>query len=145
MQKEESDCIVGFRFYFMKKLLTIVFFMAIAITTQAATNITGTWRWSNSDTSSVFTLILNQNVDSINGYHSIVAHNGLKIDDEQDIYSIKGVRNGDVFNVTFKSSFTDNLGNATIIVIGNKSIQWTITKVPDGECYFPANVILTKQ
>ncbi len=94
------------------------------------------------DSATGFTLDLYQDWKQIYGQHEVVAQNGNKIDSLEA--SINGWLTGKVVSVQFKSSFTDQPGNAEITYIDVNTIQWKITATPAGEFYLPPEAMLTR-
>lgn len=95
------------------------------------------------DAATGFSLDLYQDWKNIYGHHTVVAQGGNKID-TLDV-SINGSLQGQVANVQFKSSFTDDVGEAQITYIDVNTISWKIITPPQGEYYLPAEATLTRK
>jgi hypothetical protein len=106
---------------------------------QASFSLDGHWE----DTSTGLSLDLYQDWKNIYGHHLIVAQDGAKID-TLDV-SIDGSLQGQAAIVEFKSSFTNDTGEAQITYIDVNTITWKIITPPEGEYYLPAEATLTRK
>jgi hypothetical protein len=102
-------------------------------------DLTGHWE----DVSSAFSLDLSQAGDKLQGNHVVVAQQGNKIDSMDK--SIEGIIRGNIADINFQSSFTTNIGTATITFIDQNTIFWKVTNPPDGEFYFPNECTLIRK
>lgn len=101
-------------------------------------DLTGHWE----DVSSAFSLDLSQTGDKLQGGHVVVAQQGNKIDSMDK--SIEGIIRGNIADINFQSSFTTNIGTATITFIDQNTIFWKVTNPPDGEFYLPNECTLIR-
>ncbi len=111
------------------------------------TDFSGNWHFEGVQTD--FSLSLTQQSTAITGRHCSILYSGTKIDcsvDDSDPATITGTASeADSVNLIFKTTVSDNPGQATIKRISATQIKWTITKEPEGEFFIPSNAILTKE
>jgi hypothetical protein len=97
----------------------------------------------------VFTLLIQKtkNNEFIAQYCAI-AQKGNRIDCSNDEeFNVNGKINENKIDATFYSFFDNkkSKGNVELILLDNKTLQWSITKKPDSEFYAPTKCIFKKK
>jgi putative hemolysin len=96
----------------------------------ATADFTGEWEWESGDGSATFTLSLTQSGNQLQGSHVAVMQGGNRMDSILPDLSIFGSVNGNIAEVTFRSSFASTTGQATVTHNGD-TIIWKVTVPPD--------------
>ncbi len=134
----------------MKNILIVVavalLIVSFSFNKKATTVYAGVWKFKADST--IFTLEITQIGTKLSGTHCCTLFGGNKIDCavEPDEVSITGTAsNADSVSVSFKSSFCNKTGRATIKKISPTKIRWIIRKEPAGEYYLLSDVVLVKE
>jgi hypothetical protein len=110
------------------------------------TNFSGKWHAETVNTS--FDLRLTQIKEMVSGSHCAIQLGGSKVDcvlKDSDV-TITGTANSSGSEqVTFISQFSQKPGTATITKMNDSTIQWKILTKPNGEFYFPSQMVLKKK
>lgn len=125
--------------------VNVVFACVFSITATAQQNFKGTWHWENRESNVSF--IFSQIGNKISGVHCCALDSGNHIDcaDDSIKSTIHGTVNGASVYISFTSTFSLTKGKAVVKRIDDNTIEWTITKAPDGLFYIPKHVILKRE
>src|ERR1700761_8009609 len=107
-------------------------------TVKAPDDFTGDWFWESADTTKSFKIKLIRQADSVFGQYCAAYDKGNKLDCEFNVhYNMFGRKTGDTIMLNFKTFYGAKNGEA-ILVPGDKSLIWHITRMPTGgDCFAP--------
>ncbi len=126
-----------------KYFIILLFVSLIDMNLYCQQNFTGSWTSSNS--TSDFTLTLNQSNNYISGCHCSIFNNGSKMDcsDDNTITLTGNIVNNNI-TANFISCYSNKSGTASIKPLNSNCIEWEITQEPNGEYYIPQKIKLFK-
>ncbi len=107
--------------------------------------------WANKNNVLDFILMLSQEGSRVTGHHSGITPDASRIDDSTGGEpSLNGTVDGNVARIIFTSAYGfdgngDPLKGEAVIIYNGDTAVWKITKRPDGEIYFPDEMVLKKQ
>ncbi|SNS82679.1 hypothetical protein SAMN05421640_1404 [Ekhidna lutea] len=130
-------------------MLPKIIFLALSSLININNSFQGQWVWVENSSSKSFNLELTVIETNITGQHCVIAMNGNRIDcidsTIDDSVSINGVTSGNKATITFKSSYSNEIGEAELTLLSNGDLKWFITKEPTEQVYFPKNAIMKKK
>ena len=147
--KQQSSTYLN-RWYKVRRKILLLLLLAAALVSFSAikpfTNFSGKWHAETANVS--FDLKLNQIRGRVYGSHCAIQLGGSKMDcviKDSDVTITGTANNSGSVQVTFISQFSQKPGTAIITKINDSTIQWKILTNPNGEFYFPSQMVLKKR
>ena len=147
--KQQSSTYLN-RWYKVRRKILLLLLLAAALVSFSAikpfTNFSGKWHAETANVS--FDLKLNQIRGRVYGSHCAIQLGGSKMDcviKDSDVTITGTANNSGSVQVTFISQFSQKPGTAIITKINDSTIQWKILTKPNGEFYFPSQMVLKKR